>query len=126
MTEALIIFIGAGFGGVLRHGLNEVVTRLIGAGFPYGILVINVVGSTAMGLLVGYWAFRGEAPLIVRLLLTTGVLGGFTTFSAFSLDAVLLIERGAHWQAALYVLASVGLSIGGVLAGLWSVRSISG
>ena len=115
MTEALIIFIGAGFGGVLRHGLNEVVTRLIGAGFPYGILAINVVGSTAMGLLVGYWAFRGEAPLIVRLLLTTGVLGGFTTFSAFGLETFYLLRRGELLVAGAYVLGSV---VAGLLA-LW-------
>jgi CrcB protein len=124
MTSWIVIFLGAGLGGVMRHGLNTIVTRLLGAGFPFGVLTINIAGSTAMGILAGYWALRGSTPLAMRLLLTTGVLGGFTTFSTFSLDAVLLYERGQPWSAAAYVLASVGLSIAGLAAGIWSVRTM--
>lgn len=123
MTEMIIVFIGAGVGGALRHALNGTVTRLLGVEFPIGVLIINVLGSTAFGVLAGYWAFRGEQPAIVRLFLTTGVLGGFTTFSAFSLDAVLLYERGQSWAAFVYVVASVGLSIAGLAAGLLSIRA---
>ena len=79
-------------------------------------------GSLVMGLLVGYFAFEGTIPQHWRLFLTTGILGGYTTFSAFSLDTILLYERGELGLAALYVIASVALSIGGLLAGLLLIR----
>jgi CrcB protein len=122
----ILIFLGAGIGGALRHGMNGGITRLMGYGFPYGILTINVLGSLSMGLAIGWLAFRGEASYSLRLFLATGVLGGFTTFSAFSLDAALLYERGQPWLAVMYVLASVGLSIGALFAGLWSMRTLVG
>jgi fluoride exporter len=78
-----------------------------------------------MGLLVGYFAFGGNVPQHWRLFLTTGILGGYTTFSAFSLDTALLYERGEFWLAALYVIASVALSIGGLFAGLALVRHLT-
>ncbi len=78
-----------------------------------------------MGLVAAHFAFKGEASQIWRLFLTTGILGGYTTFSAFSLDAALLYERGAIGLAALYVLASVVLSIAGLFAGLYLVRHFS-
>jgi CrcB protein len=117
-----IVFLGGGLGAALRHGVNLTALRLTGTGFPYGTLFVNVVGSLAMGLLAGYFAFRGDASQHWRLFLTTGILGGFTTFSAFSLDAALLYERGAVGLAALYVLSSVLLSIAGLFAGLYLVR----
>ena len=89
----LIVFIGAGIGGALRHGVNVGAARLFGYGFPFGTLIVNIVGSFLMGLLAGYFSFRPGIGQHVRLLLTTGILGGFTTFSAFSLDTALLIER---------------------------------
>ena len=113
----LIIFFGAGIGGALRHGVNLAAARLFGVGFPFGTLIVNVVGSFAMGLLAGYFAYRTGVPQHFRLFLTTGVLGGFTTFSAFSLDAVLLIERHAFWSAAAYMLGSVILSLVALFAG---------
>ena len=114
----LIVFAGAGIGGALRHGVNLASERLFGSEFPYGTLVVNVVGSLLMGLLAGYFAARAGVPQHVRLFLTTGVLGGFTTFSAFSLDAALLIERHAYWSAAAYMLGSVILSLAALFAGL--------
>ena len=114
----LIVFAGAGIGGALRHGVNVASARLFGLSFPYGTLFVNVVGSLLMGLLAGYFAARTGIPQHVRLFLTTGVLGGFTTFSAFSLDAVLLIERHAYWSAAAYMLGSVVLSLLALFAGL--------
>jgi CrcB protein len=125
MRSSLIIFVGAGFGGVLRHVLNAWIMRLVGLDFPVGILAINVIGSTAMGLIAGWFAFKGQAPHDVRLFLTTGVLGGFTTFSAFSLDAAVLYERGQLGLALLYVTASVALSITGLFAGMWTLRSLT-
>ncbi|TDQ80826.1 camphor resistance protein CrcB [Dongia mobilis] len=118
----LIVFLGAGIGGALRHGVNLGSLRLFGQGFPLGTLVVNVLGSLLMGLIAGYFAFKGEAPQSLRLFLTTGILGGFTTFSAFSLDAALLYERGAIGQAVLYVLGSVFLSLLGIALGLAAIR----
>jgi fluoride exporter len=123
----LLVFVGAGIGGALRHGVNLAGVRVFGPGFPWGTLAVNVTGSLAMGLLAGWLALRtGEGwsgP--TRLFLATGVLGGFTTFSAFSLDAVLLWERGDTGLAAAYVLASVLLSVGGLVAGLALVRAVT-
>ena len=118
MSAYLIVFAGAGIGGVLRHGVNVAAVRVLGYGFPYGTLIVNVVGSLAMGVLAGYFMLRTGLPQHFRLFLTTGVLGGFTTFSAFSLDAALLIERHGYWQAAGYVASSVVASIAALFIGL--------
>jgi CrcB protein len=127
MTSYLLVFLGAGIGGALRHGVNVGCARLCGTAFPWGTLTVNVAGSFVMGVLAAWLAFRaGEGwsqPL--RLFLTTGILGGFTTFSAFSLDAVVLWERGEAGFAATYVVASVLLSIAGVAAGLALIRAVS-
>ena len=114
----LIVFLGAGIGGALRHGVNVGAARLFGYGFPFGTLIVNVAGSFAMGLLAGYFAFRPGMHQHVRLFLTTGILGGFTTFSAFSLDAALLIERHSYGAAAGYVLGSVAASVSALFFGL--------
>ncbi|WP_346322434.1 fluoride efflux transporter CrcB [Emcibacter sp. SYSU 3D8] len=119
-----MVFLGAGIGGAMRHGVNLAVTRGLGIQFPFGIMLINVLGCLSMGLIVGWLALRGQAGQEWRLFLTTGVLGGFTTFSAFSLDAALLYERGEPGLAAVYVLGSVVLSLAAVFAGLWAVRQI--
>jgi CrcB protein len=121
----LIVFVGAGIGGALRHGVNVGAARLWGLGFPYGTLIVNVVGSFAMGLFAGYFAFRPGVPQNVRLFLTTGLLGGFTTFSAFSLDSALLIERHAYGAAAGYVVGSVAASAAALFAGMTLVRVAS-
>ena len=127
MNAVLLVFLGAGLGGALRHGVNVACARACGTAFPWGTLTVNVVGSFAMGLLAAWLAFRAGAGWSqgMRLFLATGVLGGFTTFSAFSLDAVLLWERGAMFAALGYVAASVVLSIAGLALGLAVVRSFS-
>jgi CrcB protein len=119
----LIVFIGAGIGGALRHGVNVAATRMFGFGFPYGTLIVNVAGSFAMGLLAGYFAYRAGVPQHVRLFLTTGILGGFTTFSTFSLDAAVLIERQSYGAAAGYVVGSVAAALAGLFFGLAVFRS---
>ncbi len=123
----VLVFLGGGIGAALRHGVNVAVARWLGTGFPWHTLAVNVVGSLAMGLLVGWLALRAEANWSqpMRLFLTTGICGGFTTFSAFSLDAVLLWERGETAAAAVYVAASVAASIAGLVAGLILMRSMS-
>jgi CrcB protein len=125
MNAAVVVFIGAGLGGVLRHFMNAWITALVGTGFPYGILAINVIGSTAMGLAAGWFALRGAGDFApeLRLFLATGILGGFTTFSAFSLDTALLIERGETLPALVYVAGSVALSVLGLFIGLWAMRA---
>jgi CrcB protein len=127
MTSYLLVFLGAGIGGALRHGVNVGCARMCGTAFPWGTLTVNVLGSFIMGVLAAWLAFKaGEGwsqPL--RLFLTTGILGGFTTFSAFSLDAVLIWERGQVGLAVAYVAASVVLSIAGLFAGLVLIRTLT-
>ena len=113
-----IVFLGAGIGGALRHGVNVGAARLFGYGFPFGTLIVNVAGSFAMGLLAGYFLYRPGIDQHVRLFLTTGILGGFTTFSAFSLDAALLIERHSYGAAAGYVVGSVAASVSALFFGI--------
>lgn len=124
----LIVFVGAGLGGAIRHGVNLAVARLLpGLTFPLSTLVINVLGSILMGILAESFALRGSlASHPVRLILTTGVLGGFTTFSTFSLDAIALYERGETGTAAAYVAVSVAASLAGLLAALMFVRGVLG
>jgi CrcB protein len=119
----LIVFLGGGIGAALRHGVNLLAGRVVGTGFPTGTLTVNVVGSVIMGVLAAWFAFKGDASQHWRLFLTTGVLGGFTTFSSFSLDVAVLYERGAFGIAALYVFASLALSVAGLFAGLALVRN---
>jgi CrcB protein len=118
----LLVFVGGGVGALLRHAVNVGAARWIGGGFPWNTLIVNVTGSLVMGVLGGLFAAKTDLSQGWRLFLATGILGGYTTFSAFSLDAALLYERGQFGLATLYVLASVILSIGGLFAGFWIVR----
>lgn len=121
----LIVFLGAGIGGALRHGVNVAALRLLGGGgFPWGTLAINVAGSFAMGLVAEYFALKSGLPQHWRLFLTTGILGGFTTFSAFSLETALLYERGEVLAAGLYMLGSAVLAVAGLFAGLAVIRAV--
>jgi CrcB protein len=126
----VIVFIGAGIGGAIRHGVNGLALRLAGPDFPYGTMAINVVGCFAMGLIAGYFTYRGGTGVFGqmsqhwRLFLTTGILGGFTTFSAFSLDFAMLWERGTLVAAAAYVLVSVVGSLIAVFAALAVARAV--
>ena len=127
MKAIAFVFLGAGIGGVLRHGLNVAALRAFGPGFPWATLGVNVAGSLLMGLVAGWLEVKapGDAAHPLRLFLATGVLGGFTTFSAFSLDAVVLWQRGETWLAIAYMGGSVILSIAGLLVGLAAVRAMS-
>ena len=124
MPTYLIVFVGAGLGGTLRHGVNVAALRLLGSGFPYGTLTVNIVGSLVMGLLTGYFSLKADPGQSWQLFLTTGILGGFTTFSSFSLETALLYERGALGLTALYVVVSVGISVAALFAGLFIMRQL--
>jgi CrcB protein len=127
MQAIILVFVGAGLGGVLRHLIALAALRTVGDAFPYGIMFINVTGSFVMGLLVGWLAFRaGEGwTRQVQLFVATGVLGGYTTFSTFSLDCYRLIERGQFGAAAIYSVGSVVLGVGALWAALALMRSLS-
>jgi CrcB protein len=107
----LVVFLGSGVGGMLRHGVGIVALRLMGPTFPWGTLAINVVGSALMGVMIGLFAAKSIENAELRLFVTTGLIGGFTTWSTFSLDAVTLWERGEIGAAISYVLASLVLSV---------------
>lgn len=125
--EIVLVFIGAGIGGTLRHLMNAYAGRLFGLHFPFGTLAINVSGSLLIGLIAGWLAFRSGAAWSqgARLFLVTGILGGYTTFSSFSLDFALLVERGELMAALAYAGGSVALSFLAVFAGLALIRAIA-
>ena len=126
MINLLLVALGGGLGAAGRHLVNLAALRSFGPGFPAGTLAVNVLGSLLMGLLVGWLAARaGGSGNALRLFLATGFLGGFTTFSAFSLDVALLWERGALGAAAPYAGISVTASILALFAGLAAMRVIA-
>ena len=126
MIHLLLVALGGAIGAGCRHIVNLVILRLYAPAFPYATLTANVVGGLLMGIAAGYFALRYEGGgQGLRLFLTTGMLGGFTTFSAFSLDAIVLWERGDAISAIVYVLLSVGLSILALVAGLALVRAVA-
>ncbi len=114
MMQLLLVALGGALGSTARYGVGIAAARLFGLGFPWGVLAVNALGGLAMGVLA---ARVGPADENMRLLLGVGVLGGFTTFSAFSLDTVRLMER-EPWSALFYVLASLFLSIGACWSGM--------
>lgn len=120
----LLVAIGGAIGASLRHLVGLVTLRLFGPNFPWGTLAVNIVGSFAMGILVELIARRLNASTELRLFLMTGLLGGFTTFSSFSLDTANMWERGEVAIAAGYVSGSVVLSIGALFAGLALMRTL--
>lgn len=123
MQSYLLIAIGGGIGAMGRHGLGQLSLRLFGPGFPVGTFAANVLGGLLMGLLVG-WLATKDGGHELRLLLGVGLLGGFTTFSAFSLDAVQMIERGRIGAASAYVGGSVILAIAALALGLLIARKM--
>lgn len=118
------VAVGGAVGAVARYLLSTQIGHWVGTGFPWGTFVVNVLGCAIMGALVESMALSWSPSPEIRALLTVGVLGGFTTFSAFSLDAVLLIERQQWVLALLYVLGSVLLSLAGFFGGLRLVRLV--
>lgn len=122
-----MVFVGAGLGGGLRHVVNVLVASLFGTSFPWSTPIINVTGSVAMGLLTGYLAFRSGAEWTqsFRLFVATGILGGYTTFSTFSLETILLLERNRIGEAVAYAGGSVLFGIVGLWGGLTLARALA-
>jgi CrcB protein len=124
ISEVLAVAAGGTLGAVSRYLVYVAVGHLLGAGFPYATLIVNVVGSFAMGALVETMALVWSTSTAMRLFLTTGILGAFTTFSTFSLDFAVLYERKAFAMCALYTIASFVLSVGALFAGLQVMRRL--
>jgi len=125
MIHLLVVALGGAIGASLRHLSGMAFLRLMGPSLPWGTLFVNIAGSFAMGLLIVWLSRRtGGTSAELRLFLATGLLGGFTTFSAFSLDFANMWQRGETITAFSYVLASVLLSLVAIFAGLWVARSI--
>lgn len=119
------VFLGGGIGSALRYGVGRAALAAAGPNFPLGTLAVNVLGCALMGVLAEWLAWRDTGiDASVKLFLTAGLLGGFTTFSAFALDAVVLWQRGEPVTAAAYVAASVILSVAGLFAGMALMRAI--
>jgi CrcB protein len=124
MKLILAVAMGGAIGAVGRHLVAGQVMRLAGGGFPFGTMTVNILGSFILGVLVELMAVKWSVGQELRGFIVVGVLGGFTTFSAFSLDAVLLYERGNLAGAAAYVLVTVTASLGGMFAGLALCRQV--
>ena len=122
----LLVALGGAIGAAMRHGVNRFALTHWGAGFPYGTLVVNIAGGVLIGVAAAIFIARSDVSDGWRLFVATGVLGGFTTFSAFSLEAALMWQRGDYALLSSYVLASVLLSIGGLLAGLAVTQAAMG
>jgi CrcB protein len=124
MSKLLAVAAGGVVGAVARYLVYIAVGHLLGMGFPYATLIVNIVGSFVMGVLIELMALVWSTSMEMRLFLTTGILGAFTTFSSFSLDFAVLYERRAFALCALYTLASFALSVGALFAGLHVVRRL--
>ena len=123
MGTVLAVGVGGGLGALARYYIAGWV-QPAGALFNWGIFVVNITGGLLMGMIVEAGALKLNLSPELRTFLTVGILGGYTTFSTFSLDSVLLLQRGEYAQAAFYVIGSVVLSILALFAGLWIVRSL--
>lgn len=123
MTKVLLVAVGAAAGSVARYLVGVAALRWIGPGWPWGTMTVNIVGGFLMGLLTGWLALRAAGQQeTLRVFLGVGILGGFTTFSAFSLDTALMIERRAYGQAFSYTAASAIIALAALFAGLYLAR----
>jgi len=125
MMEVLLVAVGGAIGSVLRYYVGVWSVRLAGAGFPWGTLTVNLVGSFLIGIVVELIVRKFDGSPALRLFLMTGIIGGFTTFSTFALDTVVLMEKGQLGTAIVYVLVSVIVSLCAVFAGLSLIRSLA-
>lgn len=125
MNGFLVVFLGGGLGAAARHGVNLLSVQFVGSRYPLGTFAINVAGSLLIGVLAEWFALRSQLPPNMRLFLITGVLGGFTTFSAFSLEIGLLYERGDLAGALIYALGSLICGVAALFIGMYLVRQFA-
>ena len=125
MALTLWIALGGAIGAALRHAMNIAIARLVGGDFPWHTRLINISGSFVMGLLITLMALRWNVGNDLRAFLTTGILGGYTTFSAFSLDFAVLVERKTYALAGAYALGSVVISLIAIFAGMAFARALA-
>jgi CrcB protein len=125
MYHLVLVAVGGGIGASARHLVNMASLKLLGPNFPWGTMAINIAGSLVMGVFIELLARRFQGSNELRLFVATGILGGFTTFSAFSLDFATLWQRGDTGQAFAYAAGSVIVSLLALFAGLWAVRSLA-
>ncbi len=124
--NSLIVMLGGAIGALSRYHFGRMAGHLMGTGWPWGTFGVNIIGGFLMGALAGWLTRHGSGGgETLRLLIGVGILGGFTTFSAFSLEAALMIERGQWAGAALYGAASVALSVGALFVGLMLTRNFA-
>lgn len=123
ILQFALVGLGGAIGSMLRYGTTQLFLRFIGEGFPWATLCINILGSLGIGILFGALSQIENNADNLKLFMVVGILGGFTTFSAFSLDTILLFERGQYIHGLLYIIASVGLSILAALSGLLLIRA---
>ncbi|MDB5550183.1 MAG: CrcB-like protein [Rhizobium sp.] len=124
MNHILLVALGGAIGSVARYLTGQATLRWFGPAFPWGTLAVNIVGSLAIGIFAELIARRFDNSPELRLLIITGFLGGFTTFSAFSLEVTAMAERGDYLWAATYILLSIIISVAAVFAGLALVRAL--
>ena len=125
MQMIIAIGLGGALGAISRHFATRWISNILGSGFPYGTMSVNVIGSVLMGMLVTLLANKFAISQELRGFVAVGLLGGFTTFSAFSLETALLIERNTWGLAALYITGSVILSVGGLFVGIWAGKALT-
>ncbi len=124
MMSVIYVAAGGAVGAVLRYGVGRAATSWFGLGFPYGTLMVNILGSLLMGVFIGLMAKYQASHQALHLFVAIGLLGGFTTFSSFSLDVVSLAQRGEMTSALLYAAGSLVLSVLALCAGLYMVRQL--
>ncbi len=124
MQNILLVAMGGAIGATARYLLSGFALRTLGPGMPWGTFSANILGSFLLGILVGWLAFKGDAGTHWKMLLGTGMMGGFTTFSTFSLETVMMIERKAYSQAALYAFGSLALGVVAMFVGLMIARKV--
>lgn len=122
MLNLFLVAAGGAIGSALRYEYGRLSVRLFGVGWPYGTLGVNIIGGLVMGLFAGWLAARAQGGEGMRLFIAVGMLGGFTTFSSFSLETMLMVERGEWLSASGYALASVLASVGALALGLGIMR----
>jgi CrcB protein len=126
MLQTILVMVGGALGSALRYHAGKLGLALLGPGWPWGTLFVNVFGGLVMGVFAGWLSLRGSGGEPMRLFFAVGILGGFTTFSAFSLETVMMIERGAMASALAYILVSVVASVGALALGLGMARAAMG